>query len=214
MADPQKLLREFVERFEAGERVQPQELLARARPDDRRELAALLDDYLAHAPRRRFDPEAFASSPARPLVDDLTQALEGRAGAWPVLLPRLRAGARLKRSALVAALAEALGVSGNEAKVGAYYHAMEQGTLDPRGVSDRVLEALAALTGTTAQALRDAASAIAPRGPAPSSGPAFARTAMPDAEHLDVMASRADDSAGGDRPQRDEVDDLFTGGVS
>jgi hypothetical protein len=164
MPEIDDLLRRFIERYESGEPIAPADLLAQVQGTDRKELEALLDAYLARAPRRPFSAEAFASSPARPVVDDLAQSLEGIAGTWPVVLPRLRSRARLRRSELVSRLAAALGVADREAKVAVYYHAMEQGELDPAGVSDRVLDALARLTGTTARALRDAASAFEPGG--------------------------------------------------
>lgn len=189
MADVDGLLRQFIERYESGDPVRPIDVLGQVEGTDRRELEMLLDAYLERAPRRPFSADAFAASPARPLVDDLAQSLEGIAGTWPVVLPRLRARARLRRSELVTRLAAALGVGDREAKVAGYYHAMEQGELDPAGVSDRVLEALARLTGTTAQALRDAATALqpgagpaaaeprssrAPRGLSPSTWPRWA----------------------------------------
>src|SRR5215212_1200081 len=110
MADVDDLLRQFIDRYEAGEPLPPSAVLGQVQGTDRRELETLLDAYLERAPRRPFRAEAFAASPARPLVDDLAQSLEGVAGTWPVLLPRLRARARLRRADLVARLAAALGV--------------------------------------------------------------------------------------------------------
>src|SRR5204862_6879843 len=156
---------------------------------DRRELDALIDAYLERAPRRPFDATAYAQSSARHLVDDLTESLEGVASTWPVVLPRLRHGARLKRSELVARLAGALGVAGREEKVERYYHAMEQGLLEPAGVSDRVLDALAGLTGTTRDALRAAARGFAPRPGEAGSRTMFARMARPDPEYMETAAA-------------------------
>lgn len=212
MADVDDLLQRFIERYESGDPVRPADVLAQVEGTDRRELETLLDAYLERAPRRPFSAEAFAASPARPLVDDLAQSLEGIAGTWPVVLPRLRARARLRRSELVTRLAAALGVSDREAKVAGYYHAMEQGELDPAGVSDRVLDALARLTGTTAKALRDAATVLQPgAGPAAASAPTFARTATPEPEHLASLAAPPTESPA-DRSDSDLVDELFTGG--
>src|SRR3954452_10963223 len=129
MPDVERLLRRFIEDFEADRSTRPQPYLERVEGTDRRELEALIDAYLERAPRRRFDAAAYVQSPARHLVDDLTESLDGVAGTWPVLLPRLRKSAQLMRSELVARLAAALGVSGREEKVGRYYHAMEQGLL-------------------------------------------------------------------------------------
>ena len=211
MADVDDLLQQFIERYESGDPLRPVDVLAQVEGTDRRELETLLDAYLERAPRRPFTAEAFAASPARPLVDDLTQSLEGIAGTWPVVLPRLRARARLRRSELVARLAAALGVSDREAKVAGYYHAMEQGELDPAGVSDRVLDALARLTGTTTKALRDAATALQPGAGPAAAVPTFARTAEPEPGHLASLAAASPEPRS-ERSEIDLVDELFTGG--
>jgi hypothetical protein len=210
MADVDALLRQFIERYESGDPRPPADVLAQVAGTDRKELEALLDAYLDRAPRRRFEPAELAASPARTIAEDLAQSLEGIAGTWPVVLPRLRSRARLRRAELVTRLAAALGVADREAKVARYYHAMEQGELDPAGVSERVLEALARLTGTTSQALRDAAGALQPPGGAPASAPTFARTATPEPEHAAALGPPAEDIPA---EERDEVDDLFTGSV-
>ncbi|HEY3019714.1 MAG TPA: hypothetical protein VGJ32_05955 [Solirubrobacteraceae bacterium] len=210
MPDVERLLRRFIEDFEADRSTRPQAYLEQVAGTDRRELEALIDAYLERAPRRSFDAAAYAQSPARHLVDDLTESLEGVAGTWPVLLPRLRHSARLKRSELVARLAAALGVPGREAKVESYYHAMEQGLLEPAGVSDRVLDALASLTGTTRDALRAAARGFAPRPGEAGARAAFARTAMPDPDFMETKSAAPAAPRRSDEPW-DEVDELFRG---
>ncbi len=207
MSDVGGLLREFQRDFEAGGTLRPSEVLARVEGRDRQELEALIDAYLARAPRRPFDPDAFAASPARALVDDLAQALEAEAGTWKAVLPRLRDAAQLKRSELVHRLAAGLGVEGREEKVARYYHEMEQGLLAPEGVADRVLVVLAELVGTSAERLREAGSALRVADEPPG-GMTFARAAMPEEEHLDMMAG-APPAAAVEEP--DEVDRLFTG---
>jgi hypothetical protein len=212
MSDVERLRERFVAEFEAGRQPDPREYLAQLEGEHQRELEVLLDAYLERAPRRPFDSAAFAASPARALADDLEQALGGRSGAWPVVLPRLRQAARLKRADLVHRLAEALGVADREPKVERYYHAMEQGLLEPSGVSDRVLDALAALVGTSRERLREAAAALTPGGTAPAAPhPPFARTATPDAEALAAMSPSEQGEHVGTEPY-DEVDELFTGG--
>ena len=209
MAEIERLRERFVAAFEAGENPDPREYLAQLEGTDQRELEALLDAYLAQAPRRRFDAQAVAASPARARVDDLEQSLSGRAGAWPVLLPRLRNAARLRRGELVTRLAEALGVAGREAKVGRYYHEMEQGLLAPAGVSDRVLDALASLLRTTRERLREAG-ASAMTGEAVAGAAPFARTAAPTEDERAAMAAAK--AAAPEPEARDEVDELFLGG--
>jgi hypothetical protein len=209
MPEIERLRARFIAEFEAGADPDPGDYLGQLEGADRRELEALLDAYLAQAPRRRFDPTAFAASPARALVDDLEQSLTGVAGTWPVLLPRLRNAARLRRGELVQRLAASLGVGDRTSKVERYYHQMEQGLLAPAGVSDRVLDALAALLHTSRERLREAGAAAA-FGEAPAGGPLFARTAAPGEQELAAMAS-----APGSRPEAeelDEVDELFLGG--
>lgn len=210
MNDVERLLREFQRDFEAGRAASPSELLARVEGSDRAELEALVDAYLARAPRRPFDRAAFEASPARALVEDLAEALEGEAGTWKAVLPRLRDAARLKRSELVRRLAAGLGVAEREEKVARYYHEMERGLLDPAGVSDRVLSVLAGLIGTTPKRLRDAGSGMGPVGEPPGAA-AFARAAVPAEEHRDQMLAAAPPSPAL-TGEPDEVDRLFTGG--
>jgi hypothetical protein len=203
MTDVNHLLEAFIAADRTGV-ADPAEYLARADGLDRAELEALIDAYLARAPRRAFDRSAFEASPAAGVV----ASLAGASGTWPALLPRLRDRARLRRAELVARLAADLGVGGREAKVASYYHAMEQGTLPSAGVSDRVLEALGRIVGESAAALRAAGSLAPPRPPAAPA--AFARVASPAPEFAappPVAAGRAEP------PARDEVDELFTGGI-
>ena len=109
---------------------------------------------------------------------------------WPALLPRLRERAGLKRRDLVQQLAATLGVSDRQEKVERYYHEMEQGALPAAGVSDRVLEAISKLLGTTAAELRDAGTALGSGLSAGTPAPAFTRMVSVDA----VSAPPADDS--------------------
>src|SRR3954447_14272438 len=203
MTDVQGLLEAFIAEDRSGVG-DPATYLARVEGADRAELEALIDGYLARAPRRAFDRAAFAASPAVGVV----ASLAGSSGTWPALLPRLRDRARLRRAELVARLAADLDVGGREAKVASYYHAMEQGTLPSAGVSDRVLEALGRIVGESAAALRAAGSLAPP--PPPAAPAAFARVASPApgfAAAASVTAGRAEP------PPRDEVDELFTGGI-
>src|SRR5512132_1689739 len=116
MADVERLLHDFIaEDREAGE-ADPGTYLVRVRGTDRAELEALIDAYLARAPRRRFDRAAFQRSRARKTTDELGRALVGRSGWWPALLPRLRWSARLRRAEVVERLAHDLEADDREAK--------------------------------------------------------------------------------------------------
>lgn len=206
MADVEQLLREFIADDRAGGAADPLAFLDRVEGADRSELEALIDGYLARAPRRPFDRAAFPQSPARVVAEELGRALGGASGTWPALLPRLRHRAQLRRADVVARLAAELGVA-QVGKVARYYHRMEQGTLPAAGVSDRVLEALARVVGVTAERLRDAGRGAAGTAPAPSAAEAFARVGSPDPEYADAGEPPAAETR--DEP-RDEVDALFS----
>lgn len=205
MSTVKRLLAEYIEEQRRGGDADPLPYLERASPADRHELAALIDGFLARAPRRHFDEAAFRDSRAEATVESLERSIDGSAGLWPALLPRLRARAGLKRRELVEHLAAALGVEARQAKVERYYHEMELGLLPAAGVSDRVLAALAQLIGSTAAELRDAGSSLGAGGESRTVTVAFARTV-----HADAAAPPAGSTAG--EEQWDEVDELFRGG--
>ena len=215
MADVLELLSEYIAEHRAGGKADPLEYLNRVDGTDRQELLELIDAYLARSPGQEWDPEAFQGSAAQRAADAVTRSLAGSAGWWPTVLPRLRVAAQLKRDEVVARLAEALGAKGREDKVGSYYHAMEHGTLPSEGVSQRVLEALAQIYDSSAERLRELGKPLAEgaAGPAPGA-PAMARKAFPDERY--APAAPAEEAA--DRPEpvapadRDEIDELFTGG--
>ena len=202
------LLQQFIQADRAGE-ADPLAYLERVEGADRAELAALIDGYLARAPRRPFDREGFETSRARAVTEEVGRSLGGVSGEWPALLPRLRHRAKLRRAQVVANLAEALGARGAQTeKVARYYHGMEQGTLPADGVSDRVLDALARIVGATAQELRDAGRAAGGSARRGVSGTAFARIGVPDPEY--GPAEERMPGAGGADKARDEIDEAFT----
>ena len=209
MADVEKLLHEFIEEDRTGGSADPLEYLERAEGSERAELEALIDGYLARAPRRPFDQAEFERSPARVVAEELGRALGGASGTWPALLPRLRHRAQLRRSEVVARLADELGATAEQAgKVTRYYHQMEQGKLPAAGVSDRVLEALGRVVGVTADRLRAAGHSVRGMPPTQAAAGAFARVGSPDpqyAEAEDLMPAGPPDMPG------DEIDELFTG---
>ena len=209
MSDVDRLFDEYVEEHRAGGEADPRSFLARASPDDRPELAALIDGYLMRMPRREVELEKFRGTPAERTVDELERVLAGQGGLWPALLPRLRDRIGLKRSELVRHLAESLGVADKTEKVAAYYHEMEQGMLPEHGVADQVLQALGSLVGESAEALREAGRAIRP--PSESATPAaaaFARRAEAEAG----MPSPGTTAESPEPALWDTVDQLFRGG--
>ncbi len=214
MPDVDQLLTQYIAEHRAGGDADPRAYLDQLAGADRAELEALIDAYLERSPGQRWDPEGYAGSPAERLVESLQESLAGASGSWPVLLPELRHHARIKREQLVERLAAALGVAGREQKVAYYYNQMEHGRLPPAGVSDRVLDALAGIVGTTKETLRRTGEAVGP--PGAEGNVVYARVAPPpQPEYADEsgMARPGDaGTAASDRAEPDEVDELFLGG--
>ncbi len=197
MTDLEKLVSEFAAAFESGSKPDPGKFLARAQVDERSALADRLDRYLDTAPTKAWDPGAYERSPAKGAVDRVFESFEGEAGSWPELLPSLRKKARIKREELTGKLAEALGFGSEQRRVHAYYHQMEHGQIPAEGVSDRVLEALAGLLGTSREKLREAGERVS--GADLAAGAGFARKAFPDPEYVELDERRR--GRGGARPR-------------
>ena len=207
-ASSETLLSEFIDAWTSGARPDADAYLARAQPADREVLEREIQTFLLHAPTPRYSDDARAAIRDEPLTRAISQ-MPGELGLWPTLLPSLRKRARLRRDELVVKLAEALGVSASERKVARYYHEMEAGTIDPQGVSTRVLGALASLLGVSKRDLEEAGmfrgfSRSGPRA-------AFGRTYDVASGELQAMPA-AMASPGTEEPAWDEVDELFLGG--
>jgi len=205
MTELAELLKRYIEEHQAGGEADPLAHLERVSRRERAQLEAMIDAYLRRAPRREWDPAAYERSPAPRVVESLGRSLAGQSGLWPSLLPRLRNTARIKRSDLVAQLADRLGASSKRGKVADYYNRMEQGRLPAAGVSDDVLEALGKIVGQTSEALRRAGETVTPGEPPASELPAMTRVTR-EPEDGSLRAARAP----GD--EWDEVDRLFRGG--
>ena len=206
------MFKEFVEDHQAGGSAEPLEYLRKLEGTDRAELAALIAGYLERAPRRRWNPEGFRGSVAERAVEE---AMAEPVDPLPGLLRRLRDRAKLRRDEVVARLAAALGLTPQQEKVSLYYHRLERGLLDPRGVSSRVFEGLGAVLGESAERLREAGTAWV-EGAAEGPTEVFARRSMP-AEETVVAETRDELAAAPAEPapareQWDEVDRLFLGG--
>jgi hypothetical protein len=208
MNSVETLLDEYIAEHGRGGEADPVAYLSRAAPQDRRELALLIDGFLARAPRAPLGQRPLSDPRSEATIDALSRSIGGAAGLWPALLPRLRDRAGLKRRELVERLAGSLGVGDRVPKVERYYHEMELGLLPAAGVSDRVLEALGTLVGVTAAELRDAGAALgAGLGGGTTQGDAFARTAS----IAEMAVSTPESGATQAQEQWDEVDELFRG---
>ena len=214
MADVDKLYTDYIAEHKAGGKADPLEYLNQVEGVDRDELTELIDAYLARSPGQAWDAEAYAGSSAERAAESVARSLEGVSGWWPTVLPRMRAAARLTRAQVVERLSASLGATGREEKVAGYYHQMEQGSLPAEGVSRRVLEALSEVYGSTADRLRELGEPMG-SGPSAAGGaapaPAMARVSLPD-ERYTADASDAEQATPVAPAQRDEIDELFTGG--
>lgn len=214
MTDLDKLLRQYIERFEAGGDVDPNDLLSQARAGEREQLRELIAGYLEHAaPGQDWDARAFEGSLSQAAVEQVKAEWQAAEGELPTQLVKLRNDRQITRADLVTRLAESLGASGARERVASYYHRLERGMLPAEGVSSRVWEALAKLLDTSADALRRAGAEMRPP-PTPGAASAYARTAAPPPpEYATAQSSEeptVSDTEHTEEP--DEVDRLFTGG--
>ena len=182
MTDLDKLLRQYIERFESGGDVDPSDLIAQAETGEQAELRELIAGYLEHAaPGRDWDAAAFEGSVAERAVARTAEEWSAAAGELPVELVRLRNEREITREDLVTRLADSLGVSGAREKVASYYHRLERGLLPAEGVSARVWEALAELLGHQRATPSVRAAAVIHRPPTEEAASAYARTCAPTA---------------------------------
>lgn len=201
----EQLLAEFRQAWVEGRRPRVEEYVERADADIRTELVSLLDAFLLDAPRPEYSEQTLAEISREPAVRDLVASLGGDSGMWPSLLPRLRRRTQLTRDQVVERLMEALDLPADAGrKVKRYLHGMETGTLEPEGVSGRVLEVLAASLGSTREQLERA-------GEFEGLGRPVAAPAHFRADALEVTAASAPVAAD---QEWDEVDRLFRGGRS
>ena len=136
-----RLFDEFAAAYAAGDDPDLRAFLARA-GDDLPAFAQLVDRFLAGS-----DPP--------PVSEERLSLMRGWMGGDPPLL-KLRKERALKRGEVVARLTRLLGLSPDrEPKVLRYYHRVEGGLLDSRGVDQRVWAALAEIFGRDVRELAD-----------------------------------------------------------
>src|SRR4051794_33432886 len=203
MASADQALSEFIDAWNAGERPEVNDYLERVPEGERDELAGLLAAFLEWAPPPTYTEQQRQEIARDPAVSSTLNLIEGP-GLWPALLPSLRRRARITRDQVVERLADMLGVSGKEARVRVYYHEMESGTLDPGGVSQRVIDALASIFGVSSDEIADAGELGAP---AAAAGGVYLRAEM-DVHADDAEYERAPRGARQSPGDWDEVDQL------
>jgi hypothetical protein len=182
--DVRALFDDYATAYARGEQPQARDYLARA-GDGADELGRLLEAFLGAAPR------------PQPNADTIALVSAWAENEPPLVHLRASRGVRVKE--VVDAIVEEAGLAPTAApKVKRYYQRLEQGRLDPSGVSERVWNVLRRLIGPAA----DTAAAWHARPPAPQA--AFYRAAiqLPAADAAMAKELLA--------PERDEVDELFT----
>lgn len=210
MTDVDRLLSEFIDAWNAGERPRIDDYLARAPAAQQDELAGALGDWLVVAPTPAYDEHARRAIRAEPALRAALAAVQAEAGGWPELLPRLRERAGLSARALAARLTTAFELAGEEKRAETYLHRMERGELDPARVSRRLLDALGAVLGVSGVQLRRAGGLGSPAAaPAHALFRAERDSAARFEDELDALSRAALSPA--PKPM-DELDRLFCGG--
>ncbi len=214
MTDRDRILSEFIDAWNAGERPRARQYLARVPEGPQRdELADRIGTWLETAPTPQYDATTRDAIRAEPIVQGVMRAAEEDAGLWPQVLPGLRARAGLTIREVAGGIVRRLGLSPDtEERTAGYLERMERGDLEPAGVSRRLLLALGDVLGASARTLADAGLLGAAARPAGAGGMLF--RADEDAEpslaaEIDALSRAA--MAPAPEPL-DEVDRLFLGG--
>ena len=187
------LFDEFAHRFARGERPPVPEYIERAgeRGD---ELARMLDRFLASAP------------PPQPPAERVEMMRAWIAGQPPILELRKERG--LTRDLVVERLLGLLGLhSERRGKVRRYYHELETGLLEPRGVDRKVWEALGQVLGASVSDLAGW------RARAMDAGPAFRMSGEARLDEADAVLMSVLSAAAEPDEAEDEVDRLFRSGA-
>jgi hypothetical protein len=211
--DRDRVLSEFIDAWNAGERPDVDDYLARVPAEQQGELADQLLSFLSFAPTPSYDESALAAIRAEPPVAAALAAPGRRGGLLPSLLTSLRERLSLTTPELAGALVTTLELAPDtQAKTTSYLQRLEQGELEPGGVSRRVFDALARVLGVPRDELEGAGDISSWGTRAPMASPVFRAdedAAQAVSRHLDVLADALEAPGGAGR---DEVDDLFLGG--
>jgi transcriptional regulator with XRE-family HTH domain len=207
MSTPEQILGEFIDAWKAGERPDVDAYLARARKADRDELATQLGTWLEIAPTPRYDEATRAAIAKEPALRAALDAAAAQRSPLSERLPTLRRRAGLRVRDVARRLVAVFDLD-DERRAARYLKQVERGELDAGRLSDRLLDALAAILGAD----RDE---LAPGPPALAAGQAFFRADENAdqwiAEDIDALSRAA--LARAPEPM-DELDRLFLGGPS
>jgi hypothetical protein len=207
MSSPERLLELYGEAYARGE-TDPRPYLEQA-GDWREELSGMIEDFLVKQEPRPWDAAAFRGSRAEAITDAMMPSILMQGEGWSEVLPGLRHKIGIKRAEVVGMLAERLKAKGEvqREKIAAYYNDMEQGNLSPERVSRPVLESLAGIYHTSADALRRAGESAAAK-PGGGGRVVWARSFDNIDRDLGMASPATDHSRVEDEPDR--IDLLFT----
>ena len=186
------LFDEFAAAWARGDHPDVRDYLDRA-GDERDELTTLLDGFIA---------AASVLPPSEETLATFAELVPGDHETPPMLAVRVRMG--LRRSDVVRQLCRGFGLDpAAEPKVARYYHELETGLLDPRGVNSHVWHHLATILGGRIRALM-----VSPYEAPPAVIAAYYRLSDSTTNVDQVPAPAPTPPA---IAQPDEVDMLFTG---
>ncbi|MCX6392525.1 MAG: hypothetical protein NTX95_08540 [Actinobacteria bacterium] len=165
--------------------------------DDRQELLDMVEVALSLRGPVEPSPELVQQVAMTPMFD---------VRPWPEILETARLEASIKRPALLAQLAERLGIRDAEAqeRLNERYHELETGQLEPARVQPALLDALGELLGGIRETL-----AATRFNPMPDLGPSAVLNRSGDVAYSMMLT---DEAAFGPEPTTDAermVDDLF-----
>lgn len=204
----------FTRSYEAGDG-NPRPFMEGLDDRDRRKFRLMIEKYLEQDTAAGVERPVASGPEVSLLTDRMVDRLGGAGGAMSGEVVKLRNRQGLNRKDVVGKLSEEFEASPEESeKIDDYYHDLEFGNLPARGISDRLLDSLAGMLGTTREALRKAGQALGPSG-GPQAGALYARMAD-DAEQVIYSKALSDSPAPVGESRRadppDRIDDLFTGG--
>ena len=212
----EQVLSEFIDAWNAGQRPDVDEYIARVPEEERAAFSDELLSFLSLAPMPEYSDAAMAAIEAEPALIEALHTSTGKTSLLPGLLKRLRERIGMSTADVAGELVDELGLADDQKpKTAGYREQLEEGRLEPSRVSRRVFDALGRIFGLGGSELEGAADAggwTPVPAPAASVAPVF-RAKRGAAElaghHLEVIADAL--AAPGGEP-RDEVDELFLGG--
>jgi transcriptional regulator with XRE-family HTH domain len=203
----EQILGEFIDAWNAGQRPDVDAYLERAPDAERDELAAQLATWLEIAPTPSYDEATRAAIGQEPALRAALGTAAAARSPLAARLPTLRERAGLAVRDVARRLVAIFNLD-DEQRAAAYLEQIERDELDSSRLSQRLLDALAAILGADRDQLAPGPAAVA-------AGQAFYRAEQDAeqwiAEDIDAL-SRAALAPAPPSSRMDELDRLFLGG--